>query len=122
MFCHEDIVMGRYNLETTLFEIEEERPKPSNYNSKRIDPLTIPVEGWEYARKAGVSSEISGNEIHSGKKERKRIKLRKQGRYRGSYLDDFDNRGTWERLIKERPGPVILKPYYFKKRGECSVL
>ena len=63
----------------------------------------------------GVSREISGNEILPGKKERKRKKLRKQGRYRDSYLDDFDNRGTWERLIKKRPGPVILKPYYLKK-------
>lgn len=115
-----DELIGRYNLEKTLFETEEERPRPSDHNSKKNNPLTILVEGWEYARKAGVSSGISGDEICTGKKERKRTKLRKKGRYKGSYLDDFDNRGTWERLIKERPGPVILKPYYLKK-GESVV-
>ncbi len=34
--------------------------------------------------------------------------------------DPFDNRGNWERLFKENPDPVILKPYYLKK-GESVV-
>ncbi len=45
----------------------------------------------------------------------RKIKKRKRN------VEPFDNRGNWEKLFKENPRPVILKPYYLKK-GQSVVV
>jgi len=84
------------------------------------------INNFNNERKIFVKNDISyrneratvRGENYSRKKERNKIRSRKQTSKRIPQSGRV--RGTWEQLIKERPGPVILKPYYLK-RGESVV-
>lgn len=113
-------LLEQFNRDRIIFEKKGINPKPYSSTVNRNKALTKSIEDWEYFQRNGERAATGGADFYSRKKERNRIRARKQTRNRGSSTGNIDKRGTWERIVKERPGPVILKPYYLKK-GESVV-
>lgn len=70
--------------------------------------------------KRDTKTNLDANKPFLNKTTKEKNRFGRKIKKRKRKVEPFDNRGNWEKLFKENPDPIILKPYYLKK-GESVV-